>query len=618
MNKPCARITLDLQQASTPTFVAVKKSDIGREIRITLSDGGFPYDIAADCYAVLTGTKPDGNILYNHCDIVGNTIVYEITEQTTAAAGRMKAEVKLYGADDQLVTSATFRIIIDGTVYDEGKVESKDEVSALTHLVSEAAGVINDGNQMIEQGQQTIQSAETATQQATSAAGNANGAAATAIAAAQNVVNAANQATAAATAANSAASNAETATSGANASAKTANDAAASASAAASEAVSAAKRAEEAADSINSSGWNAELKDDLGKKIDKPSVADNNKLPRAKDGEVEWLEEGQPTDEQTDNAVTKWLNEHPEATTTVQDNSLNESKFTLVARRRIAREYRTLAEALSDNIWDINTFIRTHGFDTFDDGGAGVYMVSSYTPGDGNPMYFDYAENKYLVYAPEDNNINICALGAKRDGSADCSELLNNLFSTIRKVVTKRFYTVIIPNGIFRCDSEISIGVNINIKGINSTRGNYINEYDSEIFPKENCSILYFPFTDSKTAITVNISQNGMFNIRDIALVSNTTEWKNEGFNTRPTIPYNPFSLTKKVSSVNGLNIEKCHYASIENCSFVGFSGYGLRTYSHDVLNCFFKKCGSGIINNKSDLMMQHCYVTQCDNGIKL
>lgn len=213
MNKPCARITLDLQQASTPTFVAVKKSDIGREIRITLSDGGFSYEISADCYAVLTGTKPDGNILYNHCDIEGNTIVYTVTEQTTAAAGRMKAEVKLYGADDQFVTSATFRIIIDGTVYDEGKVESKDEVSALTHLVSEAASVINNGNQMIEQGQQTIQSAETATQQATNAAEHAE---------------------------------------------NSASDAAA----AASEAVSAAKRAEKAADSINSSGGNADFRTD--------------------------------------------------------------------------------------------------------------------------------------------------------------------------------------------------------------------------------------------------------------------------------------------------------------------------------------------------------------------
>ena len=146
MNKPCARITLDLQQASTPTFVAVKKSDIGREIRITLSDGGFPYEISADCYAVLTGTKPDGNILYNHCDIEENTIVYEITEQTTAAAGRMKAEVKLYGADDILVTSATFRIIIDGTVYTDDKVESSSEFSALTQLMSQVLEIIKNNS----------------------------------------------------------------------------------------------------------------------------------------------------------------------------------------------------------------------------------------------------------------------------------------------------------------------------------------------------------------------------------------------------------------------------------------------------------------------------------------
>ena len=146
MNKPCARITLDLQQASTPTFVAVKKSDIGREIRITLSDGGFPYEISADCYAVLTGTKPDGNILYNHCDIEGNTIVYEITEQTTAAAGRMKAEVKLYGADDILVTSATFRIIIDGTVYTDDQVESSSEFSALTQLMSQVLEIIKNNS----------------------------------------------------------------------------------------------------------------------------------------------------------------------------------------------------------------------------------------------------------------------------------------------------------------------------------------------------------------------------------------------------------------------------------------------------------------------------------------
>lgn len=144
MNKPCARITLDLQHASTPMFVSVKRNDIGRKIRISLSDGGFPYTISDDCYAILTGTKPDGNVLYNHCDIENNAIVYEISEQTTAAAGRMNAEIKLYGSNDSLITSATFRIIIDGTVYTDKKVESSSEFSALTELMGQVLDVISN------------------------------------------------------------------------------------------------------------------------------------------------------------------------------------------------------------------------------------------------------------------------------------------------------------------------------------------------------------------------------------------------------------------------------------------------------------------------------------------
>ena len=62
-------------------------------------------------------------------------------------------------------------------------------------------------------------------------------------------------------------------------------------------------------------------------KINKPSVTDNNKIPRAKDGEVEWVEVGQPTDEQVNSTITNWLNEHPEATTTVQDKSITEQKI---------------------------------------------------------------------------------------------------------------------------------------------------------------------------------------------------------------------------------------------------------------------------------------------------
>lgn len=72
-----------------------------------------------------------------------------------------------------------------------------------------------------------------------------------------------------------------------------------------------------------------ELKEDLVKKIDKPTTEDNNKFPRAKDGSVEWVEHGLPTDEQTDSAIANWLNSHPEATTTVEDNSLTIDKMVI-------------------------------------------------------------------------------------------------------------------------------------------------------------------------------------------------------------------------------------------------------------------------------------------------
>lgn len=40
-------------------------------------------------------------------------------------------------------------------------------------------------------------------------------------------------------------------------------------------------------------------------------------------GSTEWSDYGLPTDEQTEQAINKWLDDHPEATTTVADNSLS-------------------------------------------------------------------------------------------------------------------------------------------------------------------------------------------------------------------------------------------------------------------------------------------------------
>ena len=89
-------------------------------------------------------------------------------------------------------------------------------------------------------------------------------------------------------------------------------------------------------------------------KINKPTKEDNNKTPRAKDGDVEWVELGLPTDEQTSDAVTNWLNAHPEATTTVQDGSLETTKFTEDAKLHILKDYVTpeMFDAVGDGVTD--------------------------------------------------------------------------------------------------------------------------------------------------------------------------------------------------------------------------------------------------------------------------
>lgn len=70
---------------------------------------------------------------------------------------------------------------------------------------------------------------------------------------------------------------------------------------------------------------------DLDKKINKPvssPYGNPGQLLRTNgDGTTIWVDDGLPTDEQTDMAVTNWLNNHPEATTTVQDNSIELSKM---------------------------------------------------------------------------------------------------------------------------------------------------------------------------------------------------------------------------------------------------------------------------------------------------
>lgn len=135
MTDSCIRLSLDLQQTNMNITVRAKRGDTGRVLRIALADDGVPYTVGEDCYAVFTGKKPDKTVLYSRCSLENNEILYTFTEQTCAVAGRIPAEIRLYGSGGKLITSAAFLLEVHDTLYHPEDVLSQDEKDALDALV---------------------------------------------------------------------------------------------------------------------------------------------------------------------------------------------------------------------------------------------------------------------------------------------------------------------------------------------------------------------------------------------------------------------------------------------------------------------------------------------------
>ena len=142
-------ITLDIHDVAPQTAIRVKKADTCRRLNVTLSENGDPYHIAEDCEAFFAGVKPDGKKLFNPCTIIGDTIQYDFTLQTTIVAGAVKAEIRLMGADGAELTAPNFYIIVDDTLYTDGDlIESTPEGIALKNfadLVAETEEKLANG-----------------------------------------------------------------------------------------------------------------------------------------------------------------------------------------------------------------------------------------------------------------------------------------------------------------------------------------------------------------------------------------------------------------------------------------------------------------------------------------
>lgn len=165
MNPSDYRICLDLQAPHGAVELSMKQGDTHRCIYITLTDGGRLYE-PAGCCPVFTAKKPDGTVLYNRCRMEAQTVIYQVTPQTTAAPGRVSCELRLYSpeleTDDEgrpipgtgkLITSAAFLIAVHPQVCQDGDVvASAPEATALEALVTEGVALVETVQTKLENG----------------------------------------------------------------------------------------------------------------------------------------------------------------------------------------------------------------------------------------------------------------------------------------------------------------------------------------------------------------------------------------------------------------------------------------------------------------------------------
>lgn len=131
------RLSLDMHDTSSQSMLNIKKNDSKRQFIFNLTDGGKPYTIRSDSTAVFRAVKPDKTVLYNNCTISGNTIIYNLTDQTSSSVGIVECELTLYAANGEQITSPRFTLRVDNTLYSDSEVESRSEFTELSKAIAE-------------------------------------------------------------------------------------------------------------------------------------------------------------------------------------------------------------------------------------------------------------------------------------------------------------------------------------------------------------------------------------------------------------------------------------------------------------------------------------------------
>ena len=136
-------IIIDTVREGPCHCITAKQGDSGtRYILVTLTVCGKPIDIPDNVDLILNCSKPDGTYTETEGQLVNGKIEFELTEQTLAVIGDVRAEVQMLSVEDnEILTSAEFAIrVLPGVISDE-LIESTSEFNVLMDALARVESI---------------------------------------------------------------------------------------------------------------------------------------------------------------------------------------------------------------------------------------------------------------------------------------------------------------------------------------------------------------------------------------------------------------------------------------------------------------------------------------------
>ncbi len=149
-----SRMIMDINSPEARCSLTVIRGDTARQLRISLTCDGKPYDIGADCYVLLTGVKPDGVEIIETCSVIENQVVYDFTEKAINVEGITECQILICeNQSKQQIAAAKFSLIVLPAVIDDSSASKSEAYTSLVRLLSNTEQLIKSVEKRLKNGE---------------------------------------------------------------------------------------------------------------------------------------------------------------------------------------------------------------------------------------------------------------------------------------------------------------------------------------------------------------------------------------------------------------------------------------------------------------------------------